>query len=293
MARSKCRLSMAEREERRRRDRERLVTAMSELLSSEGWRGWLRVRATLPVYSFQNTLLIASQARELGFEPSHVAGFRAWLRLNRCVRKGEQALRILAPMSLRERDTEGQETGERRAFFRTVFVFDVSQTEPLPGREPVPLEPPRQPLLGDSHAELAGPLQRLASELGYTVQFRPLGGPEGLCDYMQRRISIEAGLDSNAQLVTLVHELGHALIYQESASDRRMERRVEELVVEAVAYVVLAGVGLDSGRDSVPYIVGWQGDDALEQLTGAAQLIDSLVRRIEQAIEPQQERPAA
>jgi hypothetical protein len=34
--------------------------------------------------------------------------------------------------------------------FKTTFVFDVSQTEPLPGADPAPLEPPRQPLTGDS-----------------------------------------------------------------------------------------------------------------------------------------------
>jgi hypothetical protein len=48
--------------------------------------------------SFHNTVLIASQARPLGFEPTYVAGFRTWLKLNRCVAKGATALRILAPV---------------------------------------------------------------------------------------------------------------------------------------------------------------------------------------------------
>ena len=58
------------------------------------------------------------------------------------VRKGTPGLRILAPVTVKERDAHGQETGERRVFFKTVAVWDVTITEPLPGKTPVPLEPP-------------------------------------------------------------------------------------------------------------------------------------------------------
>ena len=289
MARPKRRLTGEEREERRRRDRERLEQATRELLSSEGWKRWLRARATLHAYSFHNTLLIASQARALGFEPTYVAGFKAWLRLNRVVRKGETALRILAPVTVKERDVDGEETGERCVFFRTVFVFDVSQTEVLAGREPVPLEVPRERLESDSHAELLEPLERLAGELGYEVRYRPLGGPDGVCDYRRRRILIDEGLAANARVATLVHELGHVFVESELADDEGLTKELEELVVEAVAYVALAGAGLDTGRDSVPYIASWEGDNALEQLQRAAELIDALARRIEQAIDAERE----
>ena len=77
------------------------------------------------------------------------------------MRKGERAIRILAPMSVRTRENgagagEGTDDGEqpRRTVFRAVSVFDVSQTEPLPGTEPVPLDPPSQPIEGDTHAHL-------------------------------------------------------------------------------------------------------------------------------------------
>jgi hypothetical protein len=45
MAETKRRLSETERDERRRRDRERLQAAAGQLLSSEGWQRWLRVRS--------------------------------------------------------------------------------------------------------------------------------------------------------------------------------------------------------------------------------------------------------
>jgi antirestriction protein ArdC len=211
-----------------------------------------------------------------------VAGFKAWLRLGRAVRKGERGIAILAPVRVKERDGEGEETGESRVFFRAACVFDVSQTAPLPGVEPAPLDPPRAPIEGDSHARLLEPLEAFAGGLGYTVCHRQLGHVEGLCDRRTRRISVAERLSANGRVAVLVHELAHAVVGHEAG----LAKRLEELVVEAVAYVVCAGAGLDTGSDSVPYIAGWAGDDALEQLERTAELIDGLARRIEQAINP-------
>ena len=103
---SSRRPSEAERAERRQRDRERLQRAAQELLTSEGWQRWVRVRALFHSYSAGNCMLIALQCHERGIVPERVAGFRAWLKLGRCVRKHEKALRILAP---------GHGQGARRA----------------------------------------------------------------------------------------------------------------------------------------------------------------------------------
>jgi antirestriction protein ArdC len=282
VARPHRKLTEAERDERRRRDRERLAEATRALLSANGWHAWLRARAVFHDYSLRNTLLIAQEGRRRGFTPTHVAGFKAWLRLGRSVRKGERGIAILAPVRVKERDSEGEETGESRVFFRTAYVFDVSQTAPLPGVEPAPLDPPRAPIEGDSHAGLLASLQAFAGELGYTVCYQQLDRVEGLCDHRARRISVAERLAANGRVAVLVHELAHALVGGEAG----LAKQLEELVVEAVAYVVCAGAGLNTGSDSVPYIAGWAGDDALEQLQKTAELIDSLARRIEQAINP-------
>ena len=112
------------------------------------------------------------------------------------MRKGEKAIRILAPMTVKDRQASGEDERERaRTFFRTVAVFDVAQTEPLPGVEPVPLTPPAQPIDGDSHADLIVPLVRLARELGYRVEYRllPSGGAAGWCDPSAKRIVVASG----------------------------------------------------------------------------------------------------
>src|SRR4051794_25788385 len=155
----------AEREERRRRDRERLEQATAELLTSEGWRRWLRTRSVLHGYSVTNTLLIAQQCHARGIEPTYVAGFKAWLRLGRCVAKGHKGLQIWAPMRIKVRDEHGEDTKEGKLRFRIAHVWDVSQTEPLPDVEPTPLSPPgADGLGGDSHADLIPALEQLATD---------------------------------------------------------------------------------------------------------------------------------
>jgi hypothetical protein len=129
---SRRRLSERERDEGRRADRERLQRAAAQLLSSEGWARWVRVRPMFHSYSAGNCMLLAAQCHERGIVPTRIAGFRTWLKLGRCVRKGESALRILAPVTVKQRDERDGETGERRVFFKTAFVFDVSQTRPPP-----------------------------------------------------------------------------------------------------------------------------------------------------------------
>jgi hypothetical protein len=284
MARHK--LTDAQRAERREADRDRLEHAARALLSSEGWQRWVRVRSTngLSRYSFGNHLLIAIQRPDA----TYVAGFRAFLDLNRCVRKGERAIRILAPMSVRGgegRESEPRERGDgeqpRRTVFRAVPVFDVSQTDALPGTDPVPLDPPCQPIEGGSHAHLLAPLERLAGELDYAVERRSLDGPaDGWCDSRKREIIINANLPANAQVRVLVHEIAHGL----GLGYKEYGRRQAEVLVDTVTFVVCGSVGLDTSGSTVPYVAGWGEDGELEAIRNFAETIDKIARRIEDAL---------
>lgn len=276
----------AERAERRRADRDRLEQAARALLSSKGWQRWVRVRATngLARYSFGNQLLIAMQRPDA----TYVAGFRAFLELNRCVRKGERSIRILAPMGVRPdpKDVLAEEGGRedeqpRRMRFRAVPVFDVSQTEALPGKEPVPLHPPSEPIGGATHAHLLAPLQDLAAELGFNTNLRPLDGlAEGWCDSQKKAIVINAALPANAQVRVLVHEIAHALGVGYSDYGRRQA----EVLVDTVTFVVCGSVGLDVSGSSVPYVAGWGEGGDLDAIRTYAETIDELARRIEDAV---------
>ena len=227
-------------------------------------------------------MLIALQCHERGIVPERVAGFRAWLKLGRCVRKGETALRVLAPVTVKRRDERDQETGERCVFFKTAFVFDLSQTEPLPGAEPTPLQPPSEPLTGDSHLHLIAPLVAFAKSLGYAVSFELLeGAAGGWCDPRGQRIVVDAGAPLNSQVRTLIHECAHA-----SGVDYQVYSRAQaEVIVDTVTFIVTAGVGLDVQGETVPYIAGWGEDGALQAVSEFAETIDRVARRIEEALQ--------
>ena len=289
MARPRRQLTDAEREQRRKTQRKELERALEALLSSDGWRRWLRTRATLHGYSAKNTLLIASQAWARGMSPTHVAGFRAWLKLGRAVRKGERGLSIWAPMRVKARDEAGEETDEKRTVFRIAKVFDVSQTDPVAGVEPAPLAAPAcGPIEGDTHAHLLAPLEGLAQGLGYTVVWSPeiRGQAKGLCRRGTRQIEVLATLAPNYRVAVLVHELCHALVGERDELGS-IDYALEEIAVESATYVACAAAGLATDVDSVPYVAGWAGDqDPLQVVAQAAALIDELARLIEDAIAP-------
>jgi hypothetical protein len=277
-------LTEAERDKRRQGDRERIEQAARELLSSDGWQRWIKVRSTngLSRYSLRNQWIISSTCHARGIAPTYVAGFRAFLALNRCVRKGETAIRILAPVAVKQRDSTGDDTAEKRIFFRTVPVFDVSMTDVLPGMEPIPLTPPAQPIEGDSHADLIAPLIQLGGELGYTIDIRELAehGPGGWCDAQAKQIVVAAG-PANRQVRTLVHELAHA----QGIGYAQYGRDQAEVLVDCVTVCVLGAVGLDVSGESIPYIAGWGEDGALGAIREYAQTIDAIARRIENVLD--------
>jgi antirestriction factor ArdC-like protein len=120
-----------ERTARRQADRERLEEAARALLTGEGWQRWVKVRASngLARYSLRNQWLIALDCHARGITPTYVAGFRAFLTLNRSVRKGETALKILAPVVVKQPDTATRisRSGSASARWR-------SSTSPRPSR---------------------------------------------------------------------------------------------------------------------------------------------------------------
>jgi len=290
--RSIRRLSDAEREQRREQDRQRLHEAANRLLTSEGWQRWVRVRARggLARLSLNNQLLIALSCPDATF----VAGFKAWLSLGYCVRKGEKAIRIIAPMPIkpgRDDDIDDDNAGPR-VLFKAVSVFDRSQIAPLDGVEQIPLEPPCEPLTGDSHAHLLGRLQAFTESLGFTVAFESIpGSTGGWCDRAAQRIVVDAGQAANARLRILIHETIHAL----GIGYAEYGREGAEVIVDTATYVVAASVGLDVGGESVQYVAGWGESGALEAVTAFASTIDELARRVETvlAVEPMVENVAA
>jgi hypothetical protein len=283
------RLNEQERAKRRRQDRERLQTAAEQLLTSEGWQRWVRVRsqAGLARLSISNQLLVALARPDATF----VAGFSTWLRLGYAVRKGERAVAIIAPLPLKERDRmTDEETGGTMMLFKTVFVFDRAQVDPIEGRDQAPLGPPCEPLTGDSHAHLLAPIRVFAESLGFSVSFESIPGETGgWCDLNARRIVVDADAAANAQLRILIHETVHAL----GIGYAEYGRKRAEVIVDTATAIACTSVGLRVDGDSIPYIAGWGETGELDAVTAFARTIAELARQIEAALSPAHARATA
>jgi antirestriction protein ArdC len=260
----------AYRQEKRGEQREQVERAVRELLTSDGWGRWAETRATFHRYSFGNCLLIAQQAPAA----TQVAGFKSWQALGRQVRKGEKAIRIMAPMSVKRENVDTGEV-ERVPFFRAVPVFDVAQTD----GEPLP-EVPREPITGDSHARYLEPLTAHAASLGFTVEREALEHAGGYCDPKRKRIVISSDLGSiNAEVRVLVHELAHAhgIGYAEHG------RADAEVIVETAGTIVCGSIGLDTSGEAIPYLASWGEANDLDAMRRHAATVDEIARTLEQA----------
>jgi len=78
----------------------------------------------------------------------------------------------------------------------------------------------------------------------------------------------------------LVHETAHAL----GVDYQRYSREQSEVLADTISFVACASVGLAVDGESIPYIAGWGEDGALQAVTAFATTIDTLARRIEDAL---------
>src|ERR1700691_3149003 len=104
------------------------IKALSEQLqagNSEALTAYLSTMSRFHNYSFGNVMAIAMQKPDA----VRVAGFHTWKDLGRNVKKGEKAIRILAPLVGKDKDAAEGESKSRVYGFRSVCVFDIAQTE--------------------------------------------------------------------------------------------------------------------------------------------------------------------
>ena len=266
-----------------------LADGVADLTNSTAWRAWLDVQRRFHRYSWGNALLIAAQRRDA----TRVAGFHSWLRLGRHVRKGEHGIAILAPIVPRLRVVDGDSGDERWVAgrphaFRVAHVFDVSQTD---GEDLA--APPVSRLEGSDPKDWYTELRDVAHGLEFTVEEDYLpDGVNGDCNHTLRRIRIEVRNGQRQQVKTLAHELGHAILHADRAG---LCRERAELEAESIAYIVCAGLGIDTSEYSFGYLAVWAGggEQARRAIAESAQRIQTAAHRVLDAVTPGAEEVAA
>lgn len=258
---------------------ERLSEGIAQLTSSERWQDWLDMQSRFHQYSFNNTLLIMRQCPEA----TRVAGYNAWRKLDRFVRKGEKGIWILAPMVYKADADESAGSDEATRVirgFKPVPVFDLSQTE---GQE---LPEVCSRLTGAVPGDVYSQLRSVAHGLGFAVVEESLtSGANGECSHAERRIRIEASNEERQQVKTLAHELGHAILH-EPGEGRPESRALLELEAESVGYVVCQNLGIETSDYSFGYVATWAGgsDEALTAIKASGSRIQRAADTILTAI---------
>lgn len=262
-----------EKEEKAKKLIETALAHLAQALAqgrSEALTAYLNAIARFHRYSFQNMMLILSQRPDA----TYVAGFNAWKKLRRFVKKGEAGILIFAPIRPRHEETPDDDTRQdaderARMRFKAAYVFDISQTdgEPLPEFSRITGHP------RDYTARLKALLTADGIRLEYTEDIPGLGqSRHGV-------ILLQPDLSPAEEFSVLVHELAHEKLHW---NGRKTSKSVRETEAEAVAFAVCHAIGLEPGSSSPDYIQLHQGD--LETFRDSLTAIQRTARHIIEAL---------
>jgi hypothetical protein len=119
-------------------------SSMSDLVDPETFKHFIEVQRCFTEYSVNNRWLIFSQCMKKGLSPQKVASYTTWKKLHHQVKKGEKAIKIFAPCTVKKVDVntnvpatpeelqalESMESKEGTIYtFKVVSVFELKQTD--------------------------------------------------------------------------------------------------------------------------------------------------------------------
>ena len=256
---------------------EKLEQGVEQYFTSDEYSQLLRTMSKFHSYSWHNSLLILCQCPEA----THVAGYRAWqYHFHRAVRKGETAIRIISPITVKNTTPDGKE--EKKRIFRPSCVFDISQTEPIPQLEPVQI----------GIGELEGDIDNYRTIIQSLITLSPVPvsftldlSVNGCYNDSDKSISIKDGMPPRQTVKTLIHEIGHAFAHtKEQLNDLPRTREIIETEAESIAFIVCDSLGIDTSDYSFPYISTWARDDHKKILKSSMKTIqrtaDHIIRKL-------------
>jgi antirestriction protein ArdC len=258
----------------------RLGADVEALRSSDRWAQWLRTASKFWHYSLGNQILISVQRPAA----TRVAGYRRWQELGRQVRRGESAIKILAPVVRKVGEEDGTECHAVVAF-KVANVFDIDQTDGDALETVSDAHQAARLATEVADGTLFDRLAALARSLGFAVELttdeHPLmAGAHGWFCPSEKTITVRDEGIGPATL-TLLHELGHALDPDCQVGSEQC-RAVGEVVAQSVAFLFGQSLGIALGEVSAVYLAAWDGDTkALEAVAGK---VLTITARLEEAM---------
>ncbi len=206
-------------------------------------------------YSLGNQLLALVQCQLRGIAPGPINTFPRWQDLRRHVKKGEKALTLCIPVTVKRKEIDG--TGQQREASFTTFVykarwFVLAQTD---GEV---MELPHMPTWDADKCLRALDVQQVA----FTAT-------DGNCQgYAKQR---QIAINPVAQLPhkTLFHEVAHVVLGHTSEAEfsdsENTPRNLREVEAEAVALICCEALNLEGAEFCRGYIQEWikRGTDSV------------------------------
>lgn len=251
-----------------------IVEQVQRLRESGQWRAFLNLARSFHNYSLNNVLLILAQNPNA----TMVAGFRQWQVRGRQVRKGEKSIKIFGYQEKKtDRGVDVDETNENdtrvHRYFPTLSVFDITQTDPIEGADPLPENPTRR-LTGSHDHGVIAPLTAYLKSREWSVHRAPLIDANGYTDPESRRVILASGIAPEQAGKTLLHETAHIeLHHTDDVDEYRSHRGRMEVEAESVAFIVSGLNGFDTSAYSIGYITGWADEDVTVIRDTATQVI--------------------
>lgn len=271
MSKIKTRTSPAERRAELEQLHAMIAEQVAQLTDSETWANVLRMATLFHRYSLNNVLLIRAQCPHA----SRVAGYRTWQKLGRQVRAGEKHIKIIGRQvkTIEQAEDGGEDTVQ--VYWPKRRVFDISQTDPIPGAVEIPAPAPR--LRGGDDAGIYEAAYSWLTEDGWTVERARLAGEDGHTDPRNRIMRIEESLEPAHASLTILHEAAHGLLPVEM-NEYHQHQGLYEAEAESIAYVVAGALSQDTGANSIGYIATWTRGDLELLHTAGARVIDTAHR---------------
>lgn len=234
-------------------------------------------------YSLNNQILINIQCSKA----TRVTGFKSWKKLGRHVKKGSKAIKIFAPVTLKNKEKviftypDGHLEfkyirileEESIQGFRLVNVFDISQTEgkALP-------EAPDHRRHTDTRPDILRKIETLIRSKNINLIYSDnLNGANGMTD--GKSIYILNSLSTDDKIQTGIHELLH---YTQHFKDDGGEytKKQKEIEAEATSYIISRILGLQSQSYNYIALYNGSGEEILNSLNRISGAIKDILNQL-------------
>lgn len=198
-------------------------------------------------YSLGNQLLALVQCQMRGIEPGPINTFPKWQDLKRHVKKGEKAITLCMPVTVKRKETK--ETGEEQDASFTTFVYK-SRWFVLAQTDGEAMELPPMPTWDADKALSALNVKRIT----FTET-------DGNCQGYATKRSIAINPVAQLPYKTLFHEMAHVILGHTSEADfndtERTPKNLREVEAEAVALLCCEALELEGAEFCRGYIQEW------------------------------------